>query len=62
MEYRALGIGTQYGFPLKLEIEFNTGDTFNFTVQDINTENPDYRILDVSEYELIDMTDLKSGN
>lgn len=62
MEYQKLDLGYMYGFPLEMHITFKNGDTLDFFVKSIEDGNPDKALLDVSEYDLIDMTDLKSGN
>lgn len=59
MNYKNLAIGTKYGFPLEMNLEFSNGDTLNFNVTDLSDGSPDKMLFDVSEYELIDMTDLK---
>jgi len=62
MEFQRLDLGTNYGFPLEMHITFKNGDKMDFTVKSIEDGNPDKALLDVSNYDLIDMTDLKSGN
>lgn len=59
MNYKQLALGTKYGFPLEMSIEFDNGDTFEFNVSDLSDGSPDKMLFDVSEYEMIDMTDLK---
>lgn len=62
MEMKRLDIGSGLGFPLEMHISFDSGDTMDFTVNTIEAGNPDKALFDVSAYEMIDMTDLKSGN
>jgi len=62
MEYQDLDLGTMYGFPLEMHITFKNGDKMDYFVKGIEDGNPDKALLDVSDYDLIDMTDLKSGN
>ena len=62
MEFQRLDLGTNYGFPLEMHISFKNGDRMDLTVKSIEDGNPDKALLDVSDYDLIDMTDLKSGN
>ena len=62
MEYQKLDLGSMYGFPLEMHITFKNGDNLDYFVKSIEDGNPDKALLDVSDYELIDMTDLKSGN
>ena len=62
MEYAKLDLGSMHGFPLEMHLSFKNGDKMDFLVKSIEDGNPDEALLDVSEYELIDMTDLKSGN
>lgn len=62
MEYHRLDIGTMYGFPLEMHISYKNGDTMDYMVKSIEEGSVDKQLFDVSEYELIDMTDLKSGN
>lgn len=62
MEYQKLDLGTMYGFPLEMHISFKNGDKMDWSIKSIEEGDPDKTLLDVSDYELIDMTDLKSGN
>jgi hypothetical protein len=62
MEFQSLDIGTMYGFPLEMHVSFENGDTMDFFVKSVEDGNPDKALFDVSSYDLIDMTDLKSGN
>lgn len=62
MQYQRLDLGTMHGFPLEMYITFNNGDTMDLTIKDIEDGNPEKNLFDVDDYELVDMTDLKSGN
>jgi hypothetical protein len=62
MEYQRLDLGTSYGFPLEMHITYKSGDTMDFFVKNVEDGNPDKALFDVKSYDLIDMTDLKSGN
>lgn len=62
MEFQRLDIGTSYGFPLEMHITYKSGDTMDFFVKSVEDGNPDKALFDVKSYDLIDMTDLKSGN
>ena len=62
MEFQRLDLGTMYGFPLEMHISFKNGDTMDYMVKEIEEGDPDKILFDVSDYEVIDMTDLKSGN
>ena len=62
MEFQRLDLGNAYGFPLEMHITYKSGDTMDFFVKSIEDGNPDKALFDVKSYDLIDMTDLKSGN
>ena len=62
MEFQRLDLGTAYGFPLEMHITYKSGDTMDFFVKSVEDGNPDKALFDVKSYDLIDMTDLKSGN
>ena len=62
MEFQRLDIGAMNGFPLEMHISYKNGDTMDFFVKSIENGNPDKALFDIKSYELIDMTDLKSGN
>lgn len=62
MEYPALELGNINGFPLEMHISFNDGDTMDYIVKEIDEGEADKSLFDVSDYDIIDMTDLKSGN
>ncbi len=62
MEFQRLDLGTMYGFPLEMHITYKSGDTMDFFVKSVEEGNPDKALFDTKSYDLIDMTDLKSGN
>ena len=62
MQYQRLDLGTMHGFPLEMYIEFNNGETMDLTIKEIQDGEPEKNLFDVDGYELVDMTDLKSGN
>lgn len=62
MEFQPLDLGNINGFPLEMHISFKNGDTMDYMVKEIDEGEADSSLFDVSDYDMIDMTDLKSGN
>lgn len=55
-----LFLDPKLGFPLMMKLEFDDGHTESLKVSDI-TEETNKSIFDLSNYSLVDMTDLESG-
>ncbi len=60
LELDELFLDPKLGFPLKMNLSFDDGYTEIFKVTDIN-ETADQSLFDISQYNLVDMTDLESG-
>ncbi len=60
LELDELYLDPKLGFPLKMTLEFDDGHKEIFKVSDISEEN-NKSLFDVSDYKLVDMTDLESG-
>lgn len=60
LEITDLQLDSSLGFPLRMELNFDDGHKEVFKVSDIK-EEADKSIFDISEYGLVDMTDLESG-
>lgn len=61
LELNDLTLDPTLGFPLKMELDYDDGQKVMYSVTDIK-EEADQSIFDISEYKLVDMTDLESGN
>lgn len=60
LELEDLELDPSLGFPLKMVLEFDDDHKETFKVSDIKAE-ADSNIFDISNYSLVDMTDLESG-
>ncbi len=60
LELADLELDPSLGFPLRMVLEFDDDHTETFNVTDIKEES-DSNIFDISNYSLVDMTDLESG-
>lgn len=61
MEFDRLHLDKTLGFPLEMVIQYNDDRIERVKISNIQANETDEQLFDISGYELIDMTDLKYG-